>query len=314
LPDDDIVRLGVKHSFQDWMVAKWSDQIGNEVEQLLQSLNTSASTTLRVNTLKASREECRERLRTEGIETEPTKHSPVGLIAAKRFNTHASQAFKDGWYEVQDEGSQLISFLVAPKPGDIVVDGAAGAGGKSLHLAELMKNVGEIVAIDIDARRLRELEIRAGRGGIEIIRTTLKEKMQPENYFGKADIVLVDAPCSGVGTIRRNPWLKWSITESLVEHYARIQTELLEFNAQFVKPGGCLIYSTCSLFQQENDDVVDSFLKSHSTFQPINLHDQISQFDLSSESRYLTLYTHRHGTDGFFVAMMGRVKDIGKME
>src|ERR1041385_2779239 len=218
LEHDNIIQLGVRYSFQDWMVQEWCDQIGDETENLLCALNAPAPVTLRVNLHKAKREDCQNRLLQEGVETEPAHLSPSGLVVKKRFNIKSLQSFKDGWFEIQDEGSQAVSLIANPKPEDIVIDACAGAGGKALHMADLMKGQGEIIAIDVDGRRLSELQTRAERAGIDSVRVLHRKTIQPENFYSKADVVLVDAPCSGVGTIRRNPGFKWSVSESLVIH------------------------------------------------------------------------------------------------
>lgn len=295
------VRFGVKYSFQDWMVAEWSECFGQETESLLQALNKPAPITLRVNTMKASREECRARLQQDGVATEPTKLSPFGLIAEKRFNSQSLSSFREGWFEMQEEGSQLVSLLANPLPGNIVIDSCAGAGGKALHLADLMKNDGEIIAVDVDGKRLAELERRARRAGISIIRTIVREELQPDNFIGKADLVLIDAPCSGSGTIRRNPAFKWSIAESIVQHYAEMQLEILESDSRFLKQGGTLVYATCSLFAEENQSVIQSFIDRHRDFIPQPIHSFIE-----TESPFVVLTPHHHGTDGFFVATMKR--------
>lgn len=306
LPSDRMVQLGVRYSFQDWMVEAFQQQFSNETEQLLDALNHPAPITLRVNLLKTNREQCQERLRQEGIETVPTEISPVGLIAKKRFQTQSSQAFKDGWYEVQDEGSQLISLLTSPKPSDVVLDACAGAGGKTLHLAELMKNEGEIIAIDVERKRLDELHTRAKRAGVTIIRTMLHDELQPENFFSKADVVLVDAPCSGTGTIRRNPALKWSVNEALVNHYAEQQLKILEENSRYVRQGGKLVYATCSLLQQENEDVVNKFLETQKNFLLQSPKEELENLGLSFSQSTIALLPHFHHTDGFFVAILKR--------
>jgi len=307
LDGEETVRLGVRYSFQDWMVEEWIEEVGSETAQLLQALNEQAQVALRTNVLKTTRAELQSRLAMEGIETEAAKYSPTGLIAKKRFNTQASPAFKEGWFEVQDEGSQLVAPLAAPRPGQTVIDACAGAGGKSLLMAEMMHNEGALIAIDIDGRRLQELETRAHRAGINNIRTQTQGETIPENLFEAADVVLVDAPCTGVGTIRRNPMFKWRVTESLVRHYAEKQCAILSSNAQFVKPGGRLVYATCSLFRKENDDVVRTFLSNHSHFAvrpPVAILESIG---LSKDGEFVKLYPHRHGTDGFFIAVMERI-------
>ena len=304
LSSDPIVRRGVQYSFQDWMVRSFVDRFGIETEPLLSALNEPARVALRVNVSKTSREECAKRLRDEGIQTEPTPFSPVGLFAEKRFNTRSSPSFIEGCYEVQDEGSQIVSLIAQPTPGDVVIDGCAGAGGKSLHLADMMQNDGEIIAIDTDERRLIELARRSERAGSRILHTLLHEEMVPENFFRKANIVLVDAPCSGVGTIRRNPIFKWRITESLVKHYAEMQRSILEFNSRFVKPGGTLVYATCSLFRQENEDIVEEFLSSHPTFIPVPKNERLQELGLEPQGPFITLTPHKHRTDGFFIAVL----------
>ena len=301
---DPLIRLGVKYSFQDWMVELWSAQHGDQLEPLLRSLNTPPNITLRVNLLKITREECRIRLAGEGIETHPASLTPAGLVAAKRFSARSSPAFADGWYEIQDEGSQLVSLMADPKPGDIVIDACAGAGGKSLHLADLMGNDGEIIGIDVEKKRLVELETRARRAQAHIIRTQLREEVRPENFIGKANLVLVDAPCTGTGTIRRNPGLKWSVQEPLVSYFSEKQLEILSYNAQFVRRGGKLVYATCSLFRKENEEVVGMFLERHKDFSRTMGR---SPSGLESKNGEFTLYPHLHNTDGFFMAILSKM-------
>jgi 16S rRNA (cytosine967-C5)-methyltransferase len=304
LPDDQAIRLGVQYSFQDWMVESWLRQYTSEADQLMQSLNEPARTTLRVNTLKASRDDCRERLRQEGIETEPTPRSSDGLIATKRFTTHSSPAFKEGWFEIQDEGSQLVSIIADPKPGERVIDVCAGAGGKSLHLAALMGNEGKITAMDVETKRLHELMERAKRAGARSILTQVTRTGDGRHVPEAADLVLVDAPCTGVGTIRRNPGLKWSVAESDVSRYAARQSDILASSAGLVATGGRLVYATCSLFSGENEEVVAWFLDMHREFGVDR--SAGSEAGLQSDHGYIRLLPHRHGTDGFFIAVLRR--------
>jgi 16S rRNA (cytosine967-C5)-methyltransferase len=307
LASEPIAQLGVKYSFPDWMVSEWQEQIGGETENLLQALNSNPGVSLRVNLLKTTREDCQSRLLKEGIETELSNISPAGLISRKRFHNLSSSSFLDGWYEIQDEGSQLVSRIADPHPGEIVIDACAGAGGKSLHMAQLMKNDGEIIAIDVDKYRLTELEKRAKRAGVSIIKTRLNKDLRAEEFYHKADLVLVDAPCSGAGTIRRSPWMKWGITEPLVEQYAEKQKNILSFNSQFVKPGGKLVYATCSLFRKENDEIVNHFLNSSTDFQLVHPGEDFAKLGLSLNNSTITMYPHCSNTDGFFVAVMKRV-------
>jgi len=299
-----LIRLAVKYSFQDWMVQEWNAQFGAETERLLECLNTPGRVTLRVNLAKTGREECRLRLLSEGIETHPTLVSPAGLTAHKRFNAQASETFKAGWFELQDEGSQFLSLICSPRPGSVVIDGCAGAGGKSLHLADLLKGEGEVIAIDIDRSRLRELESRARRAGVRIIKPILREKVQPGQLSG--DLVLVDAPCSGVGTIRRNPAIKWRVSEASVSQHADHQRRLLEFYCGFVKPGGTMVYATCSLLKEENDEVVRSFLESHPEFRVKKMEEGVCPPSMVTSEGYLRVLPYHADTDGFFAARMQR--------
>jgi 16S rRNA (cytosine967-C5)-methyltransferase len=304
---DDLHQLADWYSFEEWMVKEWVDRFGlSEAEDLLHALNGEAPIVLRVNTRKTSVEACRERLNEEGIETTPARYAPCGLIAKKRFNAQSSRAFQDGWYEIQDEGSQIICYLVEPQPGQFVVDACAGAGGKTLLLGEIMQNKGEIAAFDSDLRRLRELEKRRARAGIDIIVTQQPDRLHPGDLLGKADRVLVDAPCTGIGTVRRNPSLKWTIKPAMVESYAHRQANILETSASYVRPGGRLVYATCSLFQKENEDVVEQFLERRTEFQPAVPRAILTNLgiEIKTAESFVTLFPHRHGTDGFFVAVL----------
>jgi 16S rRNA (cytosine967-C5)-methyltransferase len=305
---DRAEKIGTQHSFEDWMVRQWDNQLGVETEQLLVSLNTPAPVTLRVNLRKTTRDGCRDRLAQEGIQTIPTPLSHAGLTVKKRFNMQASATFKDGWFEMQDEGSQLISFFLNIKPGMIIIDGCAGAGGKSLHMADIIHDNGQIFAFDLSAGRLRELESRAIRAGVQSIKTAPSGNIGLGEFTERADVVLVDAPCSGVGTIRRNPWLKWSVTESTVKNYAEKQRMILSAHARYVKPGGTLAYATCSLFRQENEETVQSFLSSHAEFELADMWEQLATFGISSSTPFFSLHPHRYNTDGFFLALMRRIK------
>jgi len=300
----ELIRLAVQYSFQDWMVREWHFQFGANTEKLLRSLNSPARITLRVNLSKTSREECRNRLLREGIVTEPTAVSPAGLVAAKRFNVQASQTFKNGWFELQDEGSQLISLIAHPEPGSVILDACAGAGGKSLHLADLLKGEGRIFAIDIERSRLDELDTRARRAGVANIRAVIAERLLPDMF--SADLVLVDAPCTGVGTIRRNPGIKWRMTESLVTHYAARQRRLLDSSSRFVRQGGVLMYATCSLLRQENEEVVGSFLAEHAGFQVQPVEPQLCPPSMISAGGFATILPYDADTDGFFAAKLVR--------
>lgn len=304
-------KIALEFSFQDWMVQEWGQQFGiAETQQLCRTLNTQAPITLRVNTLKASVDECRKSLEEEGVDSIRTEFSPFGLHIPKRINVFQLETFRKGFFEVQDEGSQLLALLVNPKPRAKVIDACAGGGGKSLAMAALMHNRGEIFSLDIHDFRLKELKKRIKRAGVDTIRMrTVHEHASPPDLHNSADFVLVDAPCSGTGTIRRNPGIKWSVTPAMVHQLHTKQKKILTNYAQCTKVGGVIVYATCSLMKQENQDVVEEFLEEHSNITLIDPKESLSRFHLENlaNNGYVQLLPHVHGTDGFFAAVMRRM-------
>lgn len=302
--------LGVEFSFPDWLAAKFEDQFGpEEARRLCESLNTPAPLNIRANILKAGVDECAMRLHSEGIETTRTRLSDVGLTVSKRTNMFRIPAFKEGFFEVQDEGSQLLGILVDPRPVWKILDACAGAGGKSLHMAAIMKNRGEIVASDINAFRLNELRKRARRAGAFNIRVLSTEEVQGQDRFRNAfDVVFIDAPCSGLGTLRRNPGLKWIVTEEGIKELSAKQLHIMESHAPFVKDKGVMYYATCSLLQEENQAVIAAFLDRHPEFEPVDLAAGAAKAGLGGQVRdgFFFLYPHKEGTDGFFCGAVQR--------
>ncbi|NUN69769.1 MAG: class I SAM-dependent methyltransferase [Bacteroidetes bacterium] len=300
----------VAYSFQDWMLEQWTRVWGaDETAALCSVMNTQALMTIRVNTIRISREECRQALLREGIETEPSKLSPFGLHLKRRTNLFQLTAFKDGLFEVQDEGSQLLALLVDPKPGSKVVDACAGAGGKALAMAAVMKNRGEIFALDVHSYRLDELRKRIKRSGVDTIRAAvINEGETLPKLLGTADAVLVDAPCSGSGTIRRNPGMKWSITRQMIGELQQKQSSILALNAQYVKPGGRLVYATCSLMTEENEGIAQQFLSLHPGFSLVPPAAILDRYGLAhiAPKEYFQLLPQRYDTDGFFAAVFQR--------
>ncbi len=296
-----VKRIALQYSFPDWMVERLVNQHGpEETESLCKSLNEQAPMSIRVNTLQATVEKCREALEKEGIETEASALSPVGLMLKKRVNVFQLKAFKDGMFEVQDIGSQLLPVLIDPKPTAKVLDACAGAGGKALEFAALMQNRGEIYATDISKLRIEELRKRARRAGAFNIRPKAVGSLEDlaDDFTGFFDLVFVDAPCTGVGTIRRNPGMKWSVTEDMVKELAEKQKSILHFCKPLVKAGGKIVYATCSLFTEENEDVVRAFLSENPEL-------RVSPMTFAGkQTEFLSLHPHRHGTDGFFCAVL----------
>jgi 16S rRNA (cytosine967-C5)-methyltransferase len=292
------------------LVATLQRQIGeSETERLLEALNQPPPLTIRVNALKATRDDCLRELRQRGYDCTPTKLSPDGIHLAKRTNLFGLDLFRAGWFELQDEGSQIISLLLDPKPNWRVADVCAGGGGKTLHVAALMKKRGEIFAFDVVPRRLENLRKRARRCGIHNVRAQLLQPDEvPAKLLGQMDAILIDAPCSGTGVLRRNPDAKWKITPEMVREMAAKQKQIINQYAQLLKPGGRLVYATCSLLAEENEEVVQAFLAQHPEFRPADAAAILQRYQLAqlANGSSIPLFPHQHGTDGFFAAVSER--------
>lgn len=300
------------YSFPDFFPALLPDSVGDELIPVMTALNHEAGVCIRVDINKMSREEVSLKFIGEGNPAEETEYSPLGLILSKRLNLNNDSLYRAGIIEVQEEASQLIGLLVSPQKDETIVDACAGAGGKSLEIAALAGGECRIFALDVDDARLRNLAARAGRSGYANI-TPIKVKEGNLGEAGKlieaVDKVIVDVPCSGSGTIRRNPDKKFRITKELVAGYARYQKEILEQYAKLVRVGGILVYSTCSIFSDENISVVESFLESSGEFRREDAASYLpgEKFNRLVENGYLATYPHRHNMDGFFAAVMKRV-------
>ena len=306
-------RFGLDASLPDFLATRFLHQFGERAEAEAAAMNERAPLTARVNLLRTSREALLERLRAEGVEARPTPLSPLGLFLETRLNAFALPSFREGLFELQDEGSQLLGLLVDAPP-TRVVDACAGAGGKTLQLAAQMKNRGELFALDVDARRLEELRRRARRAGVHNVRIRALPPSGPEvatalaDLTGRADRVLVDAPCSGTGTFRRKPDARYRLTEPMLVQHVERQRLLLEQFAPLVRPGGRLVYGTCSVLDEENESVVAWFLERHPEFHTVPPSDRLGP-ELGakvSAGDFLQLSPARHGTDGFFGAILLR--------
>lgn len=305
----DSVRL----NYPEWMEALLKENFGSEYEAALLALSEQAPTDLRVNTLKTTREELQKNLDMEGFETIATTVSPLGLRLPKRMPIFTSYFFKHGHFEVQDEGSQIVALLTDAEPGHKVIDFCAGAGGKTLSIAAQMKNKGRILAWDTSAKRLHQMKERLRRAGVDNVQMHAIESEQDQfikRHKASADRVLVDAPCSGTGTWRRNPDLKWRFTQKDLEEVIAVQQSILQSAARLVKPGGRLIYATCSLLKSENENQVDNFLKTVNDFRVVSakkIWDKTGGSERESAS-YLSINPHQDGMDGFFAAVLERQK------
>ena len=312
--------LAVQADVRDWLWIKLVAQYGEmEALTICRSMFEQASLDLRVNTIKGNREEVLKKMLAENSSNEDkvsiTPHSPIGIRMAAKLNISKHILFTEGKIEVQDEGSQLLSFLVAPKRGQMIADFCAGAGGKSLAIGALMKNTGRLYAFDISEKRLLNLGQRLKRSGLsnlhaQVISGENDQKLKRLN--GKFDRVLVDAPCSGMGTLRRNPDLKWRFeAEDIAELNVR-QANILSRCAKLVKAGGRLIYATCSLLNDENEAIAEAFLASNAEFTLMPANEVLAQQHIKIDTgKYLKLFPHLHGTDGFFAAVFERI-DLSK--
>ncbi|HUK05483.1 MAG TPA: RsmB/NOP family class I SAM-dependent RNA methyltransferase [Burkholderiales bacterium] len=305
----------VRADLPDWLWQRLVAAHGEpEAAAIAQGLLAPAPLDLRVNLDKATREQALAQLgagaASTRIEGTPTALSPAGirLRGKPAINRHA--LFLAGALEVQDEGSQLLAYLVAPRRGEMVADFCAGAGGKTLALAMLMHGTGRVYAMDVSEKRLRELAPRAARAGISSVQPIVlsgEGDVRAKRLAGKLDRVLVDAPCSGFGTLRRNPDLKWRHAETAIAELAAKQARILHAAAKLVKPGGRLVYATCSILPEENEAVADAFAAAHAEFEPLDCSALLAaqRIPLDTGSRF-RLWPHVHGTDGFFAAAFRR--------
>lgn len=280
-------------SYPDELFALGEKEWGSEWKSLAESLNKPAEVFLRTNTLKCDPKKLIERLSKEDIPAELVSEGPLAVHLKERKNVFITSAFKEGLFEVQDLASQQIAPLLAPEPGHRVVDACAGAGGKSLHMACLMKNKGKILALDIHQRKLDELRKRASRNGVDIIETRVIESNKVIKRLEKvADRVLLDVPCSGLGVLRRNPDTKWKLTLEEFERLIKIQAEILRDYSEMTKPGGLLVYATCSLMPSENHAQISRFLSLKG-----------AQWSLQNE---MVWRPDIQGADGFYAALLKR--------
>jgi len=304
--------LAVQADVRDWLWDKLVAQYGEkEALTIGRSMHEQATLDLRVNTIKGNRDEVLAKFIAENTSGETniakTPYSPIGIRMPNRMNIGRHVLFTEGKIEVQDEGSQLLSYLVAPKRGMMVADFCAGAGGKSLAIGALMRNTGRLYAFDVSEKRLHNLGQRLKRSGLsnmhaQVISSETDPKLKRLN--GKFDRVLVDAPCSGLGTLRRNPDLKWRQTPEDIAELNTKQANILARAAKLTKNGGRLIYATCSLLNDENENIAEQFLASHPDFKLLNAAEILAQQQIQLDTgNYLKLLPHLHNTDGFFAAV-----------
>ena len=283
----------IRESVPDWLDALGAAELGDQWDATLQALNQPAQVVLRANTLKTNREALAKQLAEEGVETAPFGDGEA-LVVKKRQNLFTTKAFRDGLFEVQDGSSQLVAPFLDVQPGMRVIDACAGGGGKTLHLAARMQNKGSIIALDTEGWKLDALRKRATRAGASIIETRpIGNNKVVKRLYGSADRVLLDVPCTGLGVLRRNPDAKWKIDATFLDRVRQTQAQILQQYSAICKPGGKLVYATCSILPSENETQVARFLEANPT-----------TFRLVAQQSILP---QDEGFDGFFMALMERV-------
>ncbi len=308
--------LGVEAELPDWVIARLKPVMPDaDIIKLGQSMMSTAPLDVRVNAHKAKRDAVLKRLQQEGIVCAPTTYSPLGIRLNDKISLAKHAAFIEGFIEVQDEGSQLLGLLLDAKRGEMVVDFCAGAGGKSLLIGASMASTGRLYAFDVSEKRLTNLGPRLKRSGLSNVmaqRIVSENDTKIKRLAGKIDRVLVDAPCTGLGTLRRNPDLKYRQSETGLAELNVKQASILNAAAKLVSVGGHLVYATCSLLREENEMIVEAFLATHPDFTIIPADEVLKRqkIALTGMSPYLKLTPQKHGTDGFFAAVLTRAGSV----
>jgi len=304
LPEPE--RSGVQYGLPSWFAARLIEQRGaGDAGALMGALGEQAPITLRANRLVATPERLAGALADRGIAVSPGRWAPDALLLLKRLNANAIPEFKSGWFEMQDEGSQLLSTLLDPHPNWNVFDACAGAGGKALHMAAIMKGRGAITAHDVNERRLMEIRPRMRRSGAQNIRVMSHDLYleREAQLAGKYDAVMIDAPCSGAGVLRRNPGARLGFDEGMVARLVALQGEILRDYARLVKPGGLLLYATCSLLREENEEQVERFMADAPGW---SIERAPAPEEMITPEGFFRSFPHLHGTDAFFGALLRR--------
>ena len=306
----------LRHNLPDWLAGRMQHQLGDEFWPWVESIGRPAPLDLRANVAKASRAQVLARLADAGVAAAPTPHSPIGIRVEGKPALHRLDLADDGWFEVQDEGSQLLGLMTGAKRGEMVVDFCAGAGGKTLALGAQMRNSGRLYAFDVSGHRLAALKPRLARSGLANVypmQIAHERDERVARLAGKVDRVLVDAPCTGLGTLRRHPDLKWRQTPATLAALGEQQHTILAAAARLVKPGGRLVYATCSPLEEEDEAVAAAFDAGPlgGSFRRLPALELLERAQVAGAASLasgadLRLWTHRHGTDGFYAAAWER--------
>lgn len=302
-------RLSIEYSHPEWMVKKFIKSYGEKFSrELMDANNKSPELSVRVNTLKTNRERIIELLSRKDVEV---KGRPIeeGLILRGFSSLEKSEEMSTGLITIQDESSMLVAKILEPMPGERIMDLCSAPGGKTTHIAQLMKNKGEIIAFDIHEHKLELVKSNAKRLGIDIIRTHLNDASVYQEKFNEyADRVLIDAPCSGIGLLRKKPEIRWNLSEEDIYKLEKIQYDIIKNGAKYVKKGGILVYSTCTITEEEDENILNRFLNEHNNFEIVDICSLLPKEITSSTCRngYIKLFPNTHSTDGFFIAKLKR--------
>ncbi|MDZ8186680.1 MAG: 16S rRNA (cytosine(967)-C(5))-methyltransferase [Nostoc sp. ChiSLP02] len=312
LPENPVQRLGILHSFPDWIIEVWLEQLGSvETEQLCEWMNQSPTIDLRINPLRISIEEVEAALQSAGVLVRRVRHLPQALrLIGNAGPIQKLPGFQEGWWTVQDSSAQLVSHLLDPQPGEVVIDACAAPGGKTTHIAELMQDKGKIWACDRTASRLRKLQENSQRLNLKSIQICTGDSRNFTQFHNTADRVLLDAPCSGLGTMHRHADARWRQTPESVRELSMLQRQLISHTSTFVKPGGVLVYATCTLHPAENEQAIAAFLAESPDWQiepPKSL--DFLDFGRITPEGWFKLWPHREDMDGFFMVRLRKTNN-----
>ena len=306
LPQETIKRLGTLHSFPDWIVKVWTEQFGDlETEQLCRWMNQTPTIDIRINPLKTSLEEVEAAFQSVGVLSQPLIDIPQALrLMGRTGSIQKLPGFQEGWWTVQDASAQLVSHLLDPQPGEVIVDACAAPGGKTTHIAELIGDSGKIWACDRTASRLRKLQENVRRLGFKSIETITADSRNLTQLENSADRVLLDVPCSGLGTLHRHADARWRQTPTSVNELSQLQEELLSHVATLVKDGGVLVYATCTLDPRENENIIEAFLTKNPNWKIEYLRLEELGTRYNTSQGYLKVLPHENNMDGFFMTCL----------
>jgi len=310
LPEDPVERLGILHSYPNWIVEVWLEQLGfAQTEQLCEWFNQPPAIDLRVNPLRTSIEKVEAAMESAGVSVSRVLHLPQALrLTGSTGAIQNLPGFSEGWWTVQDSSAQLVSHLLAPQPGEVVIDACAAPGGKTTHIAELMGDRGTVWACDRAASRLRKLKENTERLQLQSIKVCVGDSRSLSQFKNSADRVLLDAPCSGLGTLHRHADARWRQTPQTVKELSILQRELLEQTSTWVKPGGVLVYATCTLHPLENEQVMQGFLADRPKWQIDPPQPNSIAAAFATSAGWLKVFPHQHQMDGFFMVRLSRRK------